>query len=209
VSHRARLLAGLVVLGGCLFRTADPPLFFRPGSATLDAVAPDESDRTAPGGFAIRLRGVQSESFLRERIVWRASDVEYGFYEQRRWIDLPAHYVERALKTRIRETPGLRLTDDPRAAVLHVDVLAFDDVLRPTHEANVALAVVLDETGHGRLLTRTFNARVGIDNDEPASLAKAMGQALDDAVAQVAEAVRVRVQDQRTMLIPRDLLAQM
>jgi ABC-type uncharacterized transport system auxiliary subunit len=86
--------------------------------------------------------------------------------------------------------------------VLHVDVLAFDDVLSPTHEANVALAVVLDETGHGRLLTRTFNARVGIDNDEPASVAKAMGQALDDAVAQVAEAVRVRVQDQRTMLIP-------
>jgi hypothetical protein len=33
-------------------------------------------------------------------------------------------------------------------------------------------------------------------------VAKAMGQALDDAVAQVAEAVRVRVQDQRTMLIP-------
>jgi ABC-type uncharacterized transport system auxiliary subunit len=197
VRYRAWLLAGFAVLEGCLFRTADPPLFFRPDSATLEAVAPDETARSASGTFAIRLRGVQSESFLRERIVWRVSDVEYGFYEQRRWIDLPSHYVERALNTRLRETPGLRLTDDPRAAVLHVDVLAFDEVLRPAHEANVALAVTLDDASHGRLLTRTFNARVGVENGEPASTAKAMGRALDDAVAQVAEAVRLIVKDLR------------
>jgi ABC-type uncharacterized transport system auxiliary subunit len=197
MSHRAWLLAVLMVLGGCLFRNAQPPLFFKPGSAMLDAVVPDESDPPARGGFAIRLRRVQSESFLRERVVWRVSAVEYGFYEQRRWIDLPAHYVERALKTRLRETPGLRLTDDPRAAGLHVDVLAFDEVLKPAHEANVALAVELDDAAHGRLLTRTFNVRIGIENDEPASMAKAMGQALDDAVAQVADAVKLRVAEHR------------
>jgi ABC-type uncharacterized transport system auxiliary subunit len=191
------LLAGLVVLGGCLVRTAESPRFFRPGSATLDASAQDEADPPAAGGVAIRLRGVRSEPFLRERIVWRVSEVEYGLYEQRRWIDLPAHYVERALRTRLRATPALRLTNDLRAVALRVDVLAFDDVLAPTHAANVALAVALEDPVHGRLFVRTFDARVGIQNGDPASMAKAMGQALDDAVAQVADAVRLSVQAHR------------
>ena len=188
------VLVGLVVLGGCLLRSADPPRFFRPGSATLDAAVGYEADPPAPNGIAIRLRGVRSEPFLRERIVWRVSAVEYGLYEQRRWIDLPAHYVDRALRTRLRSTPGLRLTNDPRAVALHVDVLAFDDVLAPTHAADVALAVALEDPVRGRLLERTFDARVGIGDGESASMAKAMGQALDDAVAQVADAVRMNLQ---------------
>ena len=195
--RRDGLLVGLLVLGGCLLRTPDPPRFFRPGSAALEAAAEDQADPPAAGGIAIRLRGIRSEPFLRERIVWRVSEVEYGLYEQRRWIDLPAHYVEQALGRRLRETPGLRLTNDPQAIALRVDVLAFDDVLAPTHEANVTLAVTLEDRAHGRLLMRTLDARAGIENDDPASMAKAMGQALDDAVAQVADAVRLSLQAHR------------
>ena len=195
--RRDGLLVGLLVLGGCLLRTPDPPRFFRPGSAALEAAAEDQADPPAAGGIAIRLRGVRSEPFLRERIVWRVSEVEYGLYEQRRWIDLPAHYVERALGARLAATPGLRLTNDPRAVPLYVDVLAFDDVLAPTHEANVTLAVTLEDRAHGRLLMRTLDARAGIENDDPASMATAMGQALDDAVAQVADAVRLSLQAHR------------
>ena len=195
--RRDGLLVGLLVLGGCLLRTPDPPRFFRPDSAALEAAAEDQADPPAAGGIAIRLRGVRSEPFLRERIVWRVSEVEYGLYEQRRWIDLPAHYVEQALGRRLRETPGLRLTNDPQAVALHVDVLAFDDVLAPTHEANVTLAVTLEDRARGRLLMRTLNARAGIENDDPSSMAKAMGQALDDAVAQVADAVRLSLQAHR------------
>src|SRR5207237_6522053 len=128
----------------------------------------------------------RAEPFLRERIVWRVSDVEYGRYDQRRWLDLPAHYVARALAARLQRTPGLRLTDDVAAAALRVDLLAFDDALAPQHEANVALAVGLDDRAHAPLLRRTFAARVAVVDDDPASLAKAMGEALDDAVAQVA-----------------------
>jgi ABC-type uncharacterized transport system auxiliary subunit len=197
MSCRKWLLAGLLLLGGCLLRTTDSPRFFRPGSVILDATGGDEATPPAPGGIAIRLRGVRSEPFLRERIVWRVSEVEYGLYEQQRWIDLPAHYVERALRARLRATPGLRLTDDPRAASLHVDVLAFDDVLAPTHAANVALAVALEDPVRGRFFARALDARVDITSGDPASMAKAMGQALDDAVAQVADAVRLSMQAHR------------
>jgi ABC-type uncharacterized transport system auxiliary subunit len=163
----------------------------------LDAAAGEDADPPATGRIAIRLREVRSEPFLRERIVWRSSEVEYGLYEQRRWIDLPAHYVERALRTRLRTTPGLRLTDDPRAPALHVVVLAFDDVLAPAHAASVVLAVTLTDREHGRLLERRFDGRVGIADGDPASMAKAMGQALDDAVAQAADALRLSVQPHR------------
>ena len=184
----------ILTLGGCLLRTADPPRFFRPGSVTLEKSAGNEADPPAAGRIALRLRGVQSERFLRERVVWRVSEVEYGLYEQRRWLDLPAHYVDRALRTRLRSTPGLRLTNDPQAVILHVDVLAFDDVLAPAHAANVALAVTLEDPGRGPLLERTFDARIDIGDGDPASMAKAMGEALDDAVAQVAEAIRLGLQ---------------
>jgi len=46
-------------------------------------------------------------------------------------------------------------------------------------------------------LMRTLDARAGIENEDPASMAKAMGQALDDAVAQVADAVRLTLQAHR------------
>ena len=202
MSRRAWLLAGLVALAGCLFRTPESPRFFRPSSAALDATAGDVVDLPAADGIAIRLRGVRSEPFLRERIVWRVSEVEYGLYEQRRWIDLPAHYVERALGARLRATPGLRLTNDSRAVALRVDVLAFDEVLAPTHAANIALAVALEDPVRGSLFKRTFDARVGIENADPTSMAKAMGRALDDAVAQVADAVRLSVQGHRAGIAP-------
>jgi len=194
-------LVALVLLDGCLFRGAEAPRFFRPGSAILATAADPEPDRSA-AGTAIRLRAVRAEPFLRERVVWRASAVEYGLYEQRRWLDLPAHYVDQALRTKLRETPGLRLTDDARAIALRVDVLAFDEVLAPTHAAVVTLAAVLDDPGRGRLLERTFYARAAIAGEDPASMAQAMGQALDDAVAQVAEAVQASVVARRTGRAP-------
>src|SRR5439155_20270301 len=144
-SMRSRpwLLAGTALLGACLLRNADPPRFFQPGSVALDATGEVGASPPAAGGVAIRLRAVRGAPFLRHRIVWRVSEVEYGLYEQRQWIDLPAHYAERALRTRLGETAGLRLTEDPRAAALRVDLLAFDEVFAPAHAADVALAVSL------------------------------------------------------------------
>ncbi|HLY36402.1 MAG TPA: ABC-type transport auxiliary lipoprotein family protein [Candidatus Binatia bacterium] len=184
---RALALLGLAVLEACLARSADRPRFFRPTSALLDAV---DAVQPVGDGVPIRLREVRADPFLRERIVWRISDVEYGSYEQRRWLDLPAHYVDRALAVRLQATPGLRLTDDLAAMALYVDILAFDDVLAPQHEANVTLAVALEDRTGVVLLRRTVEARVAVASDDPAALAKAMGEALDQTVAQVADGVR-------------------
>ena len=188
---RAGWIGIAFLASGCLFRDAPAPRFFRPESAALDApgVAP-----SVVTGVPLRLRPVQGTPLLRERIVWRASAVEYGLYEQRRWSDLPASYVERALESALRATSGVRLTDQPGAAVLRVEVVAFDEVLAPARVAAVSLAVKLIDTERFRLIDRTFSAEAPIANETPAATATAMGKALDDAVTAVAVAVGERLQ---------------
>ena len=187
---RAGWIAVALLAAGCVFRNAPAPRFFRPESAALDAVeAPPVG-----AGVPLRMRPVRGAPLLRERIVWRASPVEYGLYDQRRWSELPASYVERALEGALRAAPGIRLTDQPSAAVLRVEVVAFDEVLAPARVATVSLAVKLVDTEQLRLIDHMFSAEVPIATETPAATAAAMGKALDEAVAAVAVAVGERLQ---------------
>ena len=183
---RARWIAVALLVAGCVLRNAPDTRFFRPASAALD----DSAEAPSGGeGIPLRLRPVRGTPLLRERIVWRASSVEYGLYDQRRWTELPASYVERALEGALRTTPGIRLTGEPGAAVLRVEVVAFDEVLAPARVAAVSLAVKLIDTEQLRLIDRTFSAEAPIANERPTATAAAMGKALDEAVAAVAGAV--------------------
>src|SRR5262245_23067813 len=182
-----------VVLTGCLFRDPTDPRFFRPEAATLDG---GDVKPQAENPVAVRLRPVRASPFLRDRMVWRQSGVEYGFYEERRWSELPASYVQRALGTALRQTPGLRLTDDLGAPTLQVDLLAFEEVLTPAHVAAVSLQVLLRDRDR-RLLDRIFTAQSPIASDAPSETAIAMGRALDEVVSRVATAVRAALRPQR------------
>jgi ABC-type uncharacterized transport system auxiliary subunit len=183
---RAAWIALALLAAGCVFRNAAEPRFFRPESAALEGAEEAPPERA---GTPLRLQPVQGIPLLRERIVWRASSVEYGLYEQRRWTELPASFVERALETALRRTPGIQLTQALGAATLRVEVLAFDEVLTPAHVAAVSLAVSLGDREQRRLLDRTFSAEEPITSEVPAATATAMGKALDAAVAEVAGAV--------------------
>jgi ABC-type uncharacterized transport system auxiliary subunit len=76
-----------------------------------------------------------------------------------------------------------------RAPALRVEVMAFDEVLSPAHEATVVLAASLRDPVRGRLLDRGFAATAPIAGDDPATMAQAMGRALDEATTAVAAAV--------------------
>ena len=191
---RVRWIAVVLALlaAGCLFRNTPDTRFYRPASAALDgSVEPPPVGE----GIPLRLRAVQGTPLLRERIVWRASSVEYGLYDQRRWTELPASYVQRALEVALRATPGIRLTGAPSAAVLRVEVVAFDEVLAPARVAAVSLEVELVDSEQLRLIDRTFSAEAPIANERAAATAVAMGKALDEAVAAVAGAVAGTLRD--------------
>jgi ABC-type uncharacterized transport system auxiliary subunit len=176
-----------VLLAGCLFRKAEAPRFYRPASTLLSTAR--ETTESAPAATAapIRLSGVRSAPFLRERVVWRASSVEYGLYEQRRWFELPSRYVRRALTSALAAEPALRLTDDVQAARLEVEILAFDEVLSPSHEAVVTLAATLRQ-GAEKRFDHAFSSQVAITDADGAAMAEAMGTALDGAVRKVVDA---------------------
>lgn len=184
-----------VLLAGCVFRDAATPRFYRPAASTLDGET--GTDPPAPAAASatslVRLEPVTGTPFLRERIAWRSSTVEYGLYEQQRWSETPPRYVQRALESALRATPSLRLTDASDAPVLRVDVVAFDEVLAPEHVARVALAVTLRDRTRTRLVDRTFAADAPISGSGGGATATAMGAALDRAVAEVASAVAAAV----------------
>ena len=186
---RAAVCALSIVAAGCLARNAAEPRFFRPDAALLRDTADPPPAAPARPAHAIRVRAVEAGPFLRERIVWRTSPVEYGLYEQRRWLEPPASYVERALHAALRDTPGVRVSDDPRAPALRVEVTAFDEVLAPAHAAAVEMAVSLRDPSGRLLLDRPFGAQTPIADDDPATTARAMGGALDAVVSEVAGAV--------------------
>jgi len=184
-------ICGLLALtAGCLARNAPEPRFFRPDSTLLREPLPaTDAPRVSRSVAAVRLRAVEGGPFLRERMVWRTSAVEYGEYEQRRWREVPAAYVERALRAALRRSQAVRLSDDPRVPSLHVDVLAFDEVLAPTHGAAVETWVSLRDKSGQLLLDAPFTAQKPIVGDDPATLAQAMGGALDEVASRIAEAV--------------------
>jgi len=188
----ARLAMGLLLAlaAGCFARNAAEPRFFRPDSALLREPAAEMTPAVpSRSAAAVRLRAVEGGSFLRERVVWRASSVEYGVYEQLRWREIPASYVERALRSAVYRTAGVRFSDDLRVPSLHVEVIAFDEVLAPAHVAVVEVAVSLRDKSGQLLLDAPFSADAPIADDDPATMARAMGSALDRVASQMAEAI--------------------
>jgi hypothetical protein len=161
------LLLSMIVLAGCLL--PDPPAAPRYFAPQLPA------SQDAPMPVRVRLGLVRSPIHLRESITWRRSDVEYGFYDQRRWTELPSTYVERALLHELFPSGGpVPIMDD--VPVLTADVRAFEEVLAPVHEARVALAVLVADS-RCVWLRRTLEATRPLANDDPDAVGGAVGVA--------------------------------
>jgi ABC-type uncharacterized transport system auxiliary subunit len=179
--RRARVLACLVLgLGGCLFpKPPPPPRYFTPTAAPPESMRPP---------VAVRLGLVRSPLHLRESITWRRAD-EYGFYEQRRWAELPATYVERALARDLYASDHPYVGIPDAAPLVTVELRQFEEVLAPVHEARVALAVQMADARCVRI-RETFTAARPLDGDDPGALARGIGEALDEVTRAVGSAVR-------------------
>jgi ABC-type uncharacterized transport system auxiliary subunit len=135
------------------------------------------------------VRHVHAAAYLTEQIVWRTSDVEYGLYEQRRWTDFPSRYLQRTLVQALDRTADVRRVATGAVPTLDVELVAFDEVLTPTHEAAVAAVATLRAADQAAIFDRTFAARRPIPDDTPSAVARAMGAALDEVVEQIASEV--------------------
>lgn len=183
------LAAALSLASGCVIRDAAEPRFFRVETKASDTISGDPQPSGFHDGRTVRLRSVTGAPFLRERIVWRSSPVEYHFYEQRRWLELPATYVERALLAELRSSPGLKLSDDSGVPVLSATVVAFDEIKAPAHVAKVGVKVAVKDADRRTRLDREFTAEEPIPDEDPLTLAATMSRALAQVAAQIGSAV--------------------
>ena len=182
-----RLAIALAFLASACLAPRQPaePRYFSPG------FAPGASDPAAPvesAGPELRLRRVTAADYLRRRMVWRRG-VEVGFHDLLRWTELPASYVETRLAQELFEQLGLRRVTRPDAPSLTVELQSFDDVLEPAHEGVVALGVRLADKSQVALLDRSFVARRPVEGDDPEAVARALGEALSEAIDEVGAAV--------------------
>ena len=156
----------------------------------VEVPAPAQAAASAPQTeLRFRLRRASSAAHLHERMVWRRSEVEYGFAEDRRWTEAPIAYVERALLDELVTVRGLVRSEALSAPALDIELFRFDEVIAPVHAARVAFVLRLIAPDGGVLLDRTIAAQDPIEGRAAEDVVQAMSRALAAASHQAADAL--------------------
>lgn len=152
--------------------------------------SPDVEAGSAPVGIPpasaeLRLGRITSSAFLGERIMFRESDHEVGFYDDRIWTEKPEAYLRRALTRVLFEEQGLRSVVRGAGPSLDLELISFEEVMTPVHLARVKISFSLsDERVVSLQQTLTVERPVAASSPqaEASAVAEAMGVALRDAV---------------------------
>ena len=152
----------------------------------------------------VRLGRVTSGPNLRERIAYRNTAYELGYYEDLRWTERPETYVRREIGRSLFETQGMRRVLSGTAPTLDVEVIAFDELrLKSGRAVRVQLrAILYEDAGVIFEETLTIDRQVLGENPKIEAVIAAMATALDVTADQVA----LKVQK---ALAPRQMTAPM
>ncbi len=185
----------VLLVTGCALTSRSTPVqirYFSPIAATAAKPAPrplHASTAPAAGDLPrVRIGSITPSDHLREDIARRTSPFELELYPTRRWTEAPETYVQRALAEALFQHGGLAEAVSGPAVTLQVDVLAFEEVTTPARGGRVQLAYRLADE-------RSVLASGVITVERPASglgfvpVVAAIGEALDEATAQLAKVV--------------------
>jgi cholesterol transport system auxiliary component len=201
------LLWGLLLLGsqpGCALTSkaeALSPRYFNP------QLAAEPHSRAAAQPFELRLGQVSSASHLDERIPYRISAAEVGFYEDRRWTEIPEAFLRRALERELFEERRLTRVVSGVAPVLDVELTALEEVRGNPNRARVTLTVSLRDERRALLqrsveLERPVSEQAGTDPAQrlALTLAVTLAQAVQtvggEVVANLSDAGAAAVEKQ-------------
>jgi len=162
------------------------PRYFSPES-TRDTRSPSVTEN-----FELRLGQVSSASCLDERIAYRVSGAEMGFYEDQRWTENPEVYLRRALERDLFEERGLSRIVAGGTPILDIELTAFEEVRTQPPKARVAVVFNLRDDRRSILertldLERPIIQRSGADAAQ--RLAETLTNALNEAVRRVGDEV--------------------
>jgi cholesterol transport system auxiliary component len=136
----------------------------------------------------LQLGQVSSASHLDERIAYRLSGAEVGFYDDRRWTEIPEAYLRRALERELFEQRGLQRIVTGNAPMLDVELTAFEELRGTPTKARVTLSFSVHDERRS-LLERSINVEREVTEqagaDPAARLAATLASTLGDAVVSV------------------------
>ena len=154
--------------------------YFTPESAAPSGVP------TASSGLELRLGRVNSAAYIKDKIVFRDSAYEIGYYEERRWTENPEVYVRRAVERALFDRRGVRQVVYGSGTTLDVDIVAFEEVLAPEHVGRVQLS-------YSMIDDRVVRFARSVTIERP--IAKVAGEANADATVQALSASLVDAVD--------------
>ena len=150
----------------------------------------------AAQAFELRLGQVSSAANLDERIAYRISAAEVGYYEDRRWTELPEAYLRRALEKELFENRKLTRVVTGTGPILDVELTAFEELRQTPTKVRVVLTFSLRDDRrsfleHSLELEQPLAEQSGADSAQ--RVAQALAATLRQAVQTVAGAVVARL----------------
>lgn len=194
------VVVALLVFGtvGCALTSKATPLqprIFRPTIETRGLPAGQAPTPAKVDAPSVRIGRVRGTADLREPIAFRLSDVEMGFYEDRRWAERPEAYLRRAVVRALFERDGLGQVIGGGGPTLDLELIAFEEVRGDKPRARVAVEYALhdDRTvliARTIVIERPIGGAAGSGGGaDAAAFVGAISAALAEAVDEVAKDV--------------------
>jgi cholesterol transport system auxiliary component len=151
--------------------------------------SPDAKPDSNPA-YKLRLRAVRAGAHLKQRLVYRASPTKLGFYEERRWTELPEDYLRRLLSESLFEARKVQRVIAGPAATLEVEMIAFEEMRSPRRVGRVQIMFLVHD-GNVVRFQETVTVERPIEGDgknddaNADATVKALGEALAIAVDRI------------------------
>jgi uncharacterized lipoprotein YmbA len=198
-----------VTLGGCALLSKGEFVGARYFSLEEAPAGPGAAAPAEPDGpsKALRLGRISGPPHLEDRLVYRDSAHEIGYYRDLRWTEPPQHFLERKLTKALFEERAIAHAVGGSGPKLDVQIVAFEEVRGLARVARVAFVARLDDGGHALWEeTATIDhpiaepPAVAAEGEDDAvaevdaeSLVTALGFALDGAVERIASRVALEL----------------
>lgn len=182
----ASSVLALLLVGGCLGRGDFTPIRYYSVDSLPVNVAPAARSWPVPLG----MRPFTAATRYRDRILYRISAVEVGFYQYDRWVEPPEEMVMRVMTTALgasglfRQVVAVDVVQLP-AWILSGELIRFDEV-RDTggRRAECWLRVEVHQAHDERLLwADVLRATEPLAAETPEALAQAMNRAVQQVAA--------------------------
>ncbi len=191
--RRAALLL-VALMAGCALTRKSSPMevrYFtpaRPGASSAASPPLAGPAPAVPARLQLRLGRVDGASYLTQKMAYRDSANEVGYYETLRWTESPEAFVRRALERALFEQHGVQEVVSGVAPALEIEVTAFEEVRAPRHVVRVELTWKLRD--HRTVLVqRTVVVERPVADAADGELGNVVANATGEALAEAVEAV--------------------